>query len=251
MTSPTVETLLRGCPASSDRGFAGLSAVVLVRGKENILVDTGSVGDRTGLIASLAARGLTLASIDTVVLTHLHFDHAGNAEVFPDARILVHQAEVDHATSDHGDPGYSAQIIDAVLRSRLLSKLSEDHTDLERGVAVFRTPGHTPGSVSVSVQTSEDGTVTIAGDAVKNRSDLARGFPLPAAHDSAAWTDSAAHMVTNSSVIYPGHDVALRVNTATFEPITRGRSPYHFAETLESLDCLSLPSSFIGGKSHD
>ena len=77
----------------------------LVRGPgHNILVDSGMTdiatvtarlkvggigGGHAALTACLAAEGLAPGDIDHVVLTHLHFDHADNLDLFPDACVVV------------------------------------------------------------------------------------------------------------------------------------------------------------------
>ena len=92
-----VELLLAGYSVGTDQGGVGLSSTVLVKGKQNILVDTGPHGRRELLLNSLAARQLTPDDIETVVLTHSHWDHTQNVDVFPNATICIHPKELEYA----------------------------------------------------------------------------------------------------------------------------------------------------------
>ncbi len=95
----TVETLFSGFPAKSSRGFLGWSAVYLVvtnQGRK-ILFDTAGYNERATLVAALTQRQIALDSIHTVVLSHLHFDHAANWDLFPGAEIVVHEKEMEYA----------------------------------------------------------------------------------------------------------------------------------------------------------
>lgn len=77
-----------------DLQFLGLSQViacfVLTTGEHTILVDPGPASCLDVLDAGLSDLGLTRASITDVLLTHIHFDHAGAAWAFADAGATVH-----------------------------------------------------------------------------------------------------------------------------------------------------------------
>ena len=77
-------------------------------GAGTILVDTGFnpvVGDRrrrawwTTPADALPTIGVDPGSVHTIVVTHAHWDHTGNLHQFPDARIVISQAEYDFWTS--------------------------------------------------------------------------------------------------------------------------------------------------------
>ena len=122
------------------------------------------------LPALLEAWGVDPASVEIVVLTHLHWDHCFNAECLPNARFLVQQAELRYAVAPLpiDRPAYEALTpgltppwmayynrIDAVCGDR----------ELMPGVQLLHTPGHTPGCQSVAVETGK-GPWLIAGDTV-------------------------------------------------------------------------------------
>ena len=92
----------------------------------------------------------------TIVNTHLHFDHCGQNNAFPNARIVVQQAEAAMAMS----PNYTIEAW-AVLPKKRTTLVDGDHM-LTDGIELIHTPGHTPGHQSVVVR-SKTGTTIIAG----------------------------------------------------------------------------------------
>lgn len=78
-------------------GFPKLrSAVTLLESEgRRVLVDSGLCEDGDKLVAALALRGLVPEQIDTVVTTHLHYDHCGNHLLFANARYLVGAADYE------------------------------------------------------------------------------------------------------------------------------------------------------------
>ena len=72
-----------------------------------ILVDTGfdeTVGARRGrqtvkpVAEGLAAIGVDPASVETIIVSHLHYDHSGNYDLFPRARYHLQDREMEYAT---------------------------------------------------------------------------------------------------------------------------------------------------------
>lgn len=236
-----VDVLLDGCPALSDRGFAGISTVALVTNSRNrILFDTGSIGDRRGLLAAIAHRKILPSDIDIVVLSHLHFDHAGNAELFPDAKIVLHANELPYALDeDNGDLGYSRQITDYVASRPNLEVMATTDEGLSDEVSLRLSPGHTPGSLTLTVD-SADGKVTLAGDAVKNRSDLAAGRSEQVVWNHDAWSASVSSLVKFSSTLLPGHDVPLRLKDGKAFPVREGKRPWSVPDYVGSSEPVNV-----------
>lgn len=99
---------VRGAPVASNQGTTPVPMIFSLlqsSGGERVLVDTGfaSGASMTGpgfkdFVRSdeiLARHGIAAKDIDTLVLTHLHFDHAGNLDAFPNARIFVQLYEYE------------------------------------------------------------------------------------------------------------------------------------------------------------
>ena len=117
--------------------------------------------------------GFTPESVDTVVHTHLHADHVGWdtrlegttwVPTFPRARHLYTERELSwcKASGNPGTEGVYADSIAPIVDSGLADIVSED-ADLGGGLRLEATPGHTPGHVSLWVE-SEGQSALISGD---------------------------------------------------------------------------------------
>lgn len=117
------------------------------------------------LQSQLADIGLMLDDIDYVALSHFHFDHTGNMNLFPRAKFLVQQEELEVAFSDeaqamHFDPSS----YDKINKTQFVA-VSGDHDVFKDGkLILLSSPGHTPGHQSLMVNLKETGTVVLSGD---------------------------------------------------------------------------------------
>ena len=149
-----------------------LNLLLVEAGGKRILVETGTGvrmtdkdrdikgvegGDPT---EALRAVGEDPAAIDFVVVTHLHYDHAGGMvdadgrPMFPNARYVVQR---DEAEAAHGDElrvqgVMEVEQLDAVRAAGQLAEVSGE-VELVEGVRVIRTGGHTRGSQAVLLGT--------------------------------------------------------------------------------------------------
>ena len=92
----------------------------------------------------------------------------------------------------------------------------DDDTQIESGVGVFDTPGHTRGHISVLVDTA-GGRVCIGGDAMSDAGALARGLPAFIFWNEDEARESIKKLADASSVIYPGHDRPFRISGGGIE----------------------------------
>ena len=145
-----------------------VNAFLVNTGTRLVLVDAGAaaaLGPALGQIPrNLRAAGVGLEDIDTVVLTHLHRDHAAGmltaqgSALFPRAEVLVAEAEAAY-WSDPGEetrappplrPFFApARAVLAAYGSRVRRISTE--TDVAPGVRTLAVPGHTPGHLGVHV----------------------------------------------------------------------------------------------------
>src|SRR5271156_5147959 len=81
-------------------GYQGITAGYLIRSSRPCLVETGTSTSAPVVRDALARLGIGAADLATVVVTHIHLDHAGGAgdiaAMFPQARIVVHQRGARH-----------------------------------------------------------------------------------------------------------------------------------------------------------
>ena len=144
-------------------------------GEKNILVDTGEMNpicseDREKAIGGriytfeegLAKWGLKGEDIDIVIHTHLHNDHCENDYKCPNAVFYVHQKELERIHDPHPlDYRYLEDYIEDVEENGQIQALS-GNSEIVPGISVIHTPAHTPGGLSVSIQTAK-GTALITG----------------------------------------------------------------------------------------
>ncbi len=81
-------------------GHAGITAGYLIRADRPCLIETGTALSAPTVVESLAALGIGPDDLSTVVVTHIHLDHAGGvgdiAEAFPHAQVVVHERGARH-----------------------------------------------------------------------------------------------------------------------------------------------------------
>ncbi len=158
---------------------------------------------------ALAAAGVDPKDVEFVILTHLHWDHAGNCNLFPDSRIVVQEEEIRYAIAPGRffRRGYLSPESGWPIPPYLVHNLETVRGEYEvaPGVKVVPAPGHTPGSQAVMVNTV-DGVYCIAGDAVMVFANLNEDTP-PGYHinvdQSLVSIDS---LRAQSDHILPSHD---------------------------------------------
>jgi glyoxylase-like metal-dependent hydrolase (beta-lactamase superfamily II) len=166
----------------------------------------------------LAAAGISVDEVSTVVLTHLHTDHVGWAVVggtpyFRNARFVLQRAEYDAV--DTLNPALRTTLLTPLEHSGQLH-LVNDSTTLGRGVSTVHTPGHTPGHQCVLI---DDGgkVVAVTGDLLVHAVQLVDPTaPYAIESDQAAARDSRVRLLDSLAAI--GATIATAHLTEPFRP---------------------------------
>jgi glyoxylase-like metal-dependent hydrolase (beta-lactamase superfamily II) len=188
--------------------------VTLLRGEKTTLVDVGHVGRRRLLLERLRETGLTPDAIDRVVLTHAHWDHCLNVDCFPTAEVLLHEDELEYTSAPHPEDWATPVWTADILRRARVSTV-RDGDELEPGVRVLATPGHSPGSLTLLVDTA-DGAAGLVGDALPSLASAGYLAPRLVFWDEEAARRSARRIVERCRTIFPGHDRPFRAHNGAF-----------------------------------
>ena len=178
-------------------GVAGITAGYLIRGSRPCLVETGTSASAPVVQAALASLGLEPGSLATVVVTHIHLDHAGGvgdiASMFPAAEVVVHEKGARHLV----DPARlmaSARLVYGDALDTLFGELSPVPADRLRTLAdtgtvdlgdgrrleSFYSPGHAKHHVGLLDSLSGDLYVgDAAGVYIPETGDLRPATPPP------------------------------------------------------------------------
>ncbi|MBE9640721.1 N-acyl homoserine lactonase family protein [Salipiger mangrovisoli] len=204
------------------------SVWVLRRGAEVILVDTGY--DEAEAVArgrpilmdpreALRPLGLRPEDVTKVIVTHLHYDHAGGLYLFPEATLHLQAAEMQYATGPcmcHDvlrGPFTAGHVCEAVRRLYAGRVVFHDgDAEIAEGVTVHLVGGHSRGLQCVRVLT-EAGHLVLASDASHFYENVFERKPFPIVVDVQDMLDGFGRLealATRPELIVPGHDPLVR-----------------------------------------
>ncbi len=165
----------------------------------------------------LETAGVDAASVSTVILTHLHWDHFDVEGIFPRAVFWVQRAELEFWTGYGARERWHQRFVSdcfaedlAALQSSGRLRVIDGNTDVADGVSLELVGGHSPGMQIVVVRTSR-GPFVIANDALTTYRNLRDWMP-PAVHvgDLRKCIEAMERIRTltdgDESRICPGHD---------------------------------------------
>ncbi len=150
-------------------------------GDKTIIIDSGEMHpiisqDREAAIGGkiytfeqgLAKFGKTPEDVDIIVHTHLHNDHCENDYKCVNAKIYVHEKEMEAIHNPHPlDFRYLEDYIEDVEENGQVKVVTDD-IEVMPGIRMIHTPAHTEGGMSVLVDTEAEGQVLITGFCVIN-----------------------------------------------------------------------------------
>jgi glyoxylase-like metal-dependent hydrolase (beta-lactamase superfamily II) len=203
--------------------------VWILRNSERVvLVDTGFGPRASSLrgrpleidpVEALATIGIPSASVEDIILTHLHFDHAGSIERFEKARFHIQDQEMSFATGrcmcDHfvRRPFDVEDIVTLVRRNYEARVVFHDgDEEIFPGISVHKFPGHSAGLQSVRVMTAR-GPVILASDASHYWANILTMRPFNLTVDVTATLATYRKLMAMGGTpdrIIPGHDPKVR-----------------------------------------
>ena len=193
-------------------------------GGETVVVDLGFTAemarrrqrpDPQDFAARLKDAGVDPGRVHHVIVTHLHWDHAGNHHLFPNARFYLQESELALWTGHFASyPILSADIeaddIAAMVRLNIAGRveLVRGCHEVLPGIRLHLVGGHTAGMQVVEVA-GESGPIIVASDAVKTRGNLESNLPDPRPHEIAGVLggyELVRRLAGATGKVLPGHE---------------------------------------------
>jgi glyoxylase-like metal-dependent hydrolase (beta-lactamase superfamily II) len=192
-----------------ERTFAvdcGFDAEMARKRQRNLLRDPGE---------AFQAVGLNPASVKDVIVTHMHYDHAGCLDLFPSARYHLQDREMSFCTGRRMADActrlpFEAEHVCTMVRKIFAGRVEfhDGDAELAPGITVHRVGGHSLGLQVVRVRTRR-GWVVLASDATHYYANFEQGRPYPIVVDVAEMLEGfrTLHKLAESPAhVIPGHD---------------------------------------------
>jgi glyoxylase-like metal-dependent hydrolase (beta-lactamase superfamily II) len=163
----------------------------------------------------LKAIGIDPAAVEDIIITHMHYDHCGNRDLFPSARYHVQDREMQFCTGRHMTHAFIRWPFDfddvsAMIHHIFAGRVTfhDGDEDIAPGLSVHHVGGHTMGMQIVRVR-SRRGYVVLASDASHLYANMERGIPFPFVYNVAEMMEGfrrAGSLASSPGHVIPGHD---------------------------------------------
>jgi glyoxylase-like metal-dependent hydrolase (beta-lactamase superfamily II) len=166
----------------------------------------------------LRAIGVMHADVSDLIVSHMHYDHAGNHHLFPNARMHLQDAEMRYCTGrcmTHSQLRAPFEAEDVV---RMVRRVFDDRVifhdgeaEIAAGITLHRVGGHTPGLQVVRVTTAR-GPVVLASDAAHFYANFEQGRPFPILDSVSDYLEAhrtIRRLAASDDHVIPGHDPAV------------------------------------------
>jgi glyoxylase-like metal-dependent hydrolase (beta-lactamase superfamily II) len=170
--------------------------------------------------------GTDADDVRTIVVSHLHYDHTGNLDLFPNAELVVQSAEVDFWLSPIARKTQFASVADEAALAALARadaegrvRRVEGDATVVPGLTTVLLPGHTPGQQGLLVDGPRP--VLLTSDAVHYYDELENEMPFVIVNDVADMYRSYERiraLEADGAVVVPGHasEVGTRFGSTPF-----------------------------------
>jgi len=197
---------------------------VLRRGDSSFVIDTGFGKEAAARrrrawlrcpVDSLGLVGVNPDQVSDVIITHLHYDHAGNLDKFPRARFHLQDRDMAYATGRYMchenlrapfDLENMLEMVKHVYSDRV--EFHDGDAELAPGLTLHRVGGHSAGLQIARVWTRR-GWVVIASDAAHLYANFEQRRPFPVVYNVAEMLEGFKmlyRLADSPEHIVPGHD---------------------------------------------
>jgi glyoxylase-like metal-dependent hydrolase (beta-lactamase superfamily II) len=201
---------------------------VIRNAERTVLVDTGFSAEAAACrqrdylcdpIAAIGRLGIATTDVRDVIITHLHYDHAGNVRLLPEARLHLQEKELQYATGRYMqfdvmrhayDVDDVVDIVRGLYEKRV--RLHDGDARFAPGIELIHVGGHTAGLQAVRVHT-ERGWVVLASDASHYYANLHKESPFPIVFhvgDMLEGYRKLLQLADTPDHFVPGHDPLVR-----------------------------------------
>lgn len=166
-------------------------------------------------IKTLEMLGINAEDVPYVILTHMHYDHVGNLEKFPNATFVLQETEMSFWTGKYASKKAYRHLVEVEDVLHLVKENFEGRIDfvsgikeIVPGITVYEVGGHSAGLQFVKVKTAE-GSVILTSDVSHYYKNIEEDRPFAVIHDLEKMYDSfelVRSVCDSSSVVVPGHD---------------------------------------------
>lgn len=164
---------------------------------------------------SLRKIGIIADEVKNVIVSHMHYDHAGNHDLFPNARYHIQDREMAYCTGRcmcHQAINHAFEVDDVVAMTRRIFAgkvcFHDGVDEITPGLTVHHVGGHTMGLQVVRVWTGR-GWVVLASDAVHFYANMNQARPFPIVYNVGDMLNAYGtlqKLASSPDHIIPGHD---------------------------------------------
>ncbi len=162
----------------------------------NAAIDTGNRKNRE-MVKTFLSKIVDLEKIEIVIFTHLHYDHIGNFDLFPNAKFYASKEAIGDIEKDkHGT------ILDKDMEKKFNIELIEiSNIKLPDKYEIIRTPGHTRGSICLW---DKEKQILFSGDTLLNEGHGRTDLPTS---DNEEIQKTLVKLISyNFKILCPGHE---------------------------------------------
>lgn len=205
------EQVIKGLNIKPSKGAFGYASVTFIKDEnENILFDTGSFGVRKVIYEFWQKE-----KIDKVFISHLHFDHCSNLDLFKDTKIYINSREIENLYNNNEDYDLYKPLLKILDKYNIIK--FDKPMNITENVRIVLTYGHTIGHSSLEF-VKNNKNILIAGDSIKSLNDYLNNKEFGNAQQPAQYIETKKMIKNKYDIIIPGHsDIIYKDNLKNTE----------------------------------